>query len=176
MLMLRSVLEAVVRSGLGPSCYLVSPDEEALAVARKAGGTPVMERKNRGVNAAVYLGIKQASASQYMVLPADLPLLRAANIREVVRLKSRGVDVVISPSRHLNGTNVLLFSKSKMIPLRYDRNSFWSHLGEAARMGYVTAVYSGEGSVFDVDTRDDLHDLARFRRKTAAVMLARGAI
>jgi len=173
LLMLESVLAAVAGAGLARTCHVVTSDEPALELARRAGGAPVAEKENSGVNAAVSLGMRRVGARRYLILPADLPLLTASDIERAVALTSLSADVVISPSRHLDGTNLLLFSGDRRVPLSYDRNSFWDHISSAARMGCSLAVYTGKGALFDVDTPDDLEVLAGLQISNRTVSFAR---
>ncbi len=172
-LMLEAVLAAVGGAGLAPACHVVSSDDEALRLARTAGGTPFPESENRGVNAAVSLGMKHARASRYLVLPADLPLLTASDLTRAMALSKQGADIVLSPSRLMDGTNLLLFSRRNEVPLSYDSNSFWTHLGAAASLGYSAAVYTGCGAVLDIDTVEDLALLAGARHGGEAAAFAR---
>jgi len=162
-LMLASVLSAVGRAGLSSGCLVVTSDRGAMAAAEKAGAGVVTEERDQGVNAAVSLGMARSRASMILVVPADLPLLTARDLKEALRLKSSGADVVVSPSRHMDGTNLLLMPSAAPIPLSYDRNSFWNHLGSAASSGFTAAVYTGPGTVLDIDTAEDLELLARSR-------------
>jgi 2-phospho-L-lactate guanylyltransferase len=175
-LMLKGVLAAVAGAGLTSSCCLVSSDSAALGLAREAGAKAIKEAQNRGVNSAVSLGMRVSGASQYLVLPADLPLLGAMDICRAMKLKSKPADVVISPSGHLDGTNLLFLSGDRRITLSYDDESFWKHLGDAARRGYTVAVYTGRGVVFDVDTLDDLSAMAKLPINSQAVVFARKAL
>lgn len=161
LLMLESVLAAVADAGLATACYLVSSDKDALGLAKRAGGTPVAETGDRGVNAAVSLGLRHVRAERYLVMPADLPMLTGSSLRDAMALSSQGAGIVISPSRQMDGTNLLLFPARNRVPLSYDRNSFWNHLEASARLGYSVGVYTGAGAVFDIDTAEDLALLAR---------------
>jgi 2-phospho-L-lactate guanylyltransferase len=171
--MLKTVLAAIAGAGLSSSCCLVSSDATALRLAQEAGATPVKEEANRGVNSAVSLGMRVSRARQYLVLPADLPLLTKEDIERAVSLGSGTADVVISPSAHLDGTNLLLFSREERIRLSYDHESFWGHLGDAAKRGYTVAVYTGKGVVFDVDTLGDLGAMAKLPLNSQAVVYAK---
>jgi 2-phospho-L-lactate guanylyltransferase (CobY/MobA/RfbA family) len=102
-----------------------------------------------------------------MVAPSDLPLLRKSEIKTAVSYRSQGVDVVISPSRAFDGTNLLLFSKSRPIDLSYDKDSFWNHVQSSAAKGLRLAVYTGPGFIFDIDSPADLADLADLARTRA---------
>jgi 2-phospho-L-lactate guanylyltransferase len=176
LLMLREVLGVLAETGLAGSCEVVSPDRGALGLALKMGAEPVGERSNRGVNAAVLTGMKKAKNDGIMAIPADLPLLKASEIRAAVALKSRGVDVVLSPSSSFDGTNLLLFSRDRPLALSYDRNSFWNHLADAAKKGLSVAIHTGRGVMFDIDTVDDLKRLGQMRIRSPPVAFAKRAL
>jgi 2-phospho-L-lactate guanylyltransferase len=174
--MLGEVLGAVAGTGLGESCYVVTSDLEALEVARSWGMIPVREGVDGGVNAAVRKGMRSTSEPELMVIPADLPLLSCSELEQAAALKSEGADVVISPSQALDGTNLLLFSRTAAVRLSYDVNSFWSHLEDAAKKDYSLAVYTGKGVIFDVDSASDLRRLAGANANTHSVAFAREAL
>ncbi|MDA4120784.1 MAG: 2-phospho-L-lactate guanylyltransferase [Thaumarchaeota archaeon] len=175
--MLLDVLDSFKSVGMLRACYLVTPDSDAVALAKEAGASGLVEPYDRGVNAAVALGMADLpQAEEVMVVPSDLPLLRKSEIKTALSYKSQGMDVVISPSRGFDGTNLLLFSKSRPIDLSYDKDSFWNHVQDSAARGHHLAVYTGAGFIFDIDSPTDLADLASSRAKKRSVSLARKAL
>ncbi len=174
--MLADVLEVFQRAGLLPRCYVVSSDLQVLAVVRRLGARTIAEPRDEGVNAAVRVGMRTLGRDRdFMIAPSDLPLLVPDEVKTALALK-RGFDCVISPSRSFDGTNLLVFSGKAAPALSYDSDSFWSHVGGAARKGLSLAVCCGEGVLFDVDTPEDLHTLARTRRRTSSAEFAREAL
>lgn len=176
LLMLGEVLDAVAGTGLVAACYVVSPDQNALELARSRGANAVKEAANRGVDTAVTRGMRAAGAEEILVIPADLPLLSSHDLERAMALKSEAADVVISPSQAFDGTNLLFFSNAKPIRLSYDRDSFWNHLENAALMKRSLAVYTGMGVLFDVDTARDLWKLAGAEIKGSSVAFAKEAL
>ena len=176
LLMLGEVLDAVVGAGLGKSCYVVSSHQRALGLARSRRMTTLQEAANGGVNAAVLRGMSKAVESEFLVIPADLPLLSSSDLDRVIALKSEAADIVISPSRAFDGTNLLFFSREKRVRLSYDRNSFWNHVEDVAKEGYSLAVYAGWDVLFDVDTAQDMRELAKARTDSRSVVFAKEAL
>ena len=173
--LLRGVIQTVARAGLVGSCMVVSSDEDFLKTAGGLGARPVREGGDFGVNAAVQAGMDAArGAGEFLVLPSDLPLLGVADVRALLRLRGRGLNVVMSPSRSFDGTNALLFPRSPAFPLSFDADSFWNHLAGAARLRLPVGICARGGITFDVDSPADLRRLAASRARTESAAIARG--
>ncbi len=174
-IMLSEVLAVVREARLISRCYVVSSDATALSVAKLSGASPVLERSDKGVNAAIARTMNLLKdEDRFLVIPSDLPLLKPKELRHALSLGSQ-FRCVLSPSRSFDGTNLFLFSRKDDIALSYDSNSFWNHVDEAAKKGASLAVYSGKGVVFDVDRADDLWELARARINTPSTRFAKKA-
>ncbi|MDE1858537.1 MAG: 2-phospho-L-lactate guanylyltransferase [Thaumarchaeota archaeon] len=174
--LLKGVIQTVARAGLVGSCMVVSSDDGALKTAAGLGARPVRESGDAGVNAAVRVGMDAArDIDEFLVLPSDLPLLSVADIRAVLRLRRRGLEVVVSPSRSFDGTNALLFPRTPAFPLSFDADSFWNHLAGAARLRLPVGVCARGGITFDVDSPADLRSLAETGARTESAAIARGA-
>jgi 2-phospho-L-lactate guanylyltransferase len=171
--MLADVLRTLDAAGILESGYVVSSDQAALRLARKLGATPVEEQGNRGVNAAVKAGIQSAVQTEILVVPGDLPLLGPSDLEEVMSLRSSGADVVLSPSMPFDGTNLLYFSRRRMLPLSFDNDSFWNHLVRAGSLGYSVAIYTGPGTRCDVDTFKDITALSSTQITKPSITFAR---
>jgi 2-phospho-L-lactate guanylyltransferase len=175
-LMLFDVLGAFSRAGLLSRCYVVSSDESVLALVRRSGARSIAETRDEGVNAAVRAGIRALGSDRgFMVVPADLPLLKPGEIMDVLKLKT-GFGCVISPSGSFDGTNLLLFSGKAAPALSYDSDSFWNHVRGVARRGLSLAVYCGKGVQSDLDTPEDLLAFSRVRKRIPSVDFAREVI
>jgi 2-phospho-L-lactate guanylyltransferase len=175
-LMLVDVLATFRKAGLLTRCYVVTSDRKVLALTRRLGAQTIVESRDKGVNAAVGLGMRTLGKDHdFMVVPLDLPLLAPAEIKNMLTLK-RSFDCVICPSCSFDGTNLFIFSGRVAPALSYDSNSFWNHVGGAARKGLSLAVCSGKGVMSDVDTPDDLRALSRTRRRTLSAEFAREAL
>jgi 2-phospho-L-lactate guanylyltransferase len=175
-LMLVDVLGAFRKAGLLQRCYVITSDSKVLALARGQGARTIVESRDKGVNAAVEIGVKTLGIDRdFMVVPSDLPLITPGEIKCALVMK-RNFDCVISPSRSFDGTNLLIFSGKVAPALSYDSDSFWNHVGGAARKGLSLAVYCGEGVLSDVDTPEDLRLLSRTGRRTLSAEFAREAL
>lgn len=172
-LLLTDVLGALKEAGLLSVTHVISSDRAILRLAERLGAKGIPELQDSGVNSAVARGISEANRENVLVLPSDLPLLRRYEIQRVIELKSAGVDLVMAPSSAFDGTNALLFSPRNRFPLSYDNNSFWNHLAASARKSLSTAVCCQRGLMFDVDSPEDFHSLARSRSDRPSAVFAR---
>lgn len=170
----RGVMGTLRRAGLVGSCLVVSSDRGVLSEAASLGARPVPEGSDSGVNAAVRAGMKSApEADEFLVLPSDLPLLKAADVAELLELRGRGPRVVLSPSSSFDGTNALVFPREPTFPLSFDRDSFWNHLAGASGLGLTVGVCARPGIMFDVDSPADLRRLAGTKSRSESAELAR---
>ena len=175
-LLLGGVLKAVEQAGLLKVTYVVSSNKSILGFAMEHGAGAIPEPRDAGVDSAVTRGIRRAGfPDSVLVLPSDLPLIRGAEIRNLLALKSSGFDMVLVPSSAFDGTNALLFRPSSRLRLSYDDNSFWNHLKAGARKGLSIGVSSERGLMFDIDSPEDLRVLARSRAKGGPAVFARKA-
>jgi len=171
--MLLDVLDACRSAGLIGHSYVVSSDHTVLGAAVKTGANAIAEPSERGVNFAVdWATRKLKEHDEFMVLPSDLPWLRPSELRAALSWKSQ-FDLLLSPSRHFDGTNLLIFSRQSAIPLSYDSDSFWNHVAGAARKNLSLAVYCGMGVMSDVDSAEDFIGLSRARINTRSASFAR---
>ena len=155
--MLADVLNAIrgARSIVGT--IVVSPDEEVLKFARANGAFGVVEpgiELNKALKLAVDYAVVEG-ASSVLILPSDLPLLRGADIENIIAMASPPQDVVIAPSKD-NGTNALLLLPPSVINLRFGGESLPSHLAEARRVGIRPRIYRSVNVAIDVDDVEDL--------------------
>jgi 2-phospho-L-lactate/phosphoenolpyruvate guanylyltransferase len=175
-LLLGEVLKTLRRAGLLGVSYVVSSDRRILELSKKLGSGTITEPQDAGVDSAVTRGIEEARfPDSVLVLPSDLPFIKASEIRHLLELGSLGLDVVLVPSSAFDGTNALLFKTTSGFALSYDDNSFWNHLKGAARKGLSVGVCSEPGLMFDVDSPADLGFLAHSKSDRVPSVFARRA-
>jgi 2-phospho-L-lactate/phosphoenolpyruvate guanylyltransferase len=164
--MMGRVVRAIAEAGVEDVC-VVSPDRIVLEEAKRRGATPLVQ-ETRGLNPALEEGRRRAlgiGASTLLVLPADLPLLDAGDVRAVLQEKSQGPSAVISPDGMRSGTNALLIQPPEVLPFAFGADSFEAHLGAARRRGLDVKICERPHLAFDLDTAEDL---ARLREAGAA--------
>ena len=163
--MLVDVIEACVASACFDLVAVVSGDSEVFWQARESGAKPIAEPATlSGLNDSVTFGVRycarRAGASQIVILPADLPLVRAEDVRTVVdALDGGGPRAVIVRARD-NGTNALALRPPESIPFRYGIDSADAHIAAAREAGLEVVVLENERLAFDIDAPADLDAMA----------------
>ena len=87
--------------------------------------------------------MKAAGMDAALVLPGDIPLLRAGDVESVLQAAPAGSAVpfaVMVPSHDRMGTNALLLAPPDVLRLRFGHDSFRYHLNEAAARGAAVKV------------------------------------
>lgn len=157
--MMRRVIRALLDAGVGEVC-VVSPDGIVLGEAEGVGAT-ALRQASRGLNEALDEGRELALEKGFrslLVVPADLPLVEAADLRGLLE-SSEGFPVVISPDGARTGTNALLLSPPSAISFGFGEGSFGIHTRRAREAGLSCRVYENDHLSFDLDTAEDLAEL-----------------
>ena len=164
--LLKNVLRAVEESDLDRVIVVAANREKAAKDLVGFSKLVVIQESthNGGVNHAMQDGINSlgssAESSSFLFIPSDLPLLNGGALNKALELLSKH-DLIIIGSDKKDGTNLLGMSRSGIIPMHYDDDSFTKHLVEAESRGvdYVAPVW--QEFSFDVDDREDLETLVR---------------
>jgi 2-phospho-L-lactate/phosphoenolpyruvate guanylyltransferase len=155
--MMGRVVSALRAAGIENVC-VVSPDHIVLEEARKRGAAS-LRQESRGLNPALDEGrlwAMERGASALLVLPADLPLLDAGDVQEVLGGIGEEPSVVISPDGTHAGTNALLLRPPDTLPFAFGPDSYEAHLRAARERGLDVRVRERPHLAFDLDTADDL--------------------
>ena len=158
--MMGRVVRAIADAGVEDVC-VVSPDRIVLEEAKRRGASPLVQ-ESRGLNPALEEGRRRAlglGASTLLVLPADLPLLDAGDVRAVLQEAGEGPSAVISPDGGRSGTNALLIQPPDVLPFAFGPDSFEAHLGAAHRRSLDVRICERPHLAFDLDTAGDLAHL-----------------
>jgi 2-phospho-L-lactate guanylyltransferase len=125
-----------------------------LEVLREPTDTGHSEAATLGIFRAKALGARCAA-----LLPGDCPLLDPAELGAALgRMRERRVAVV--PDRHGTGTNALLLSPPDLIGPAFGPGSCARHAERGRAAGHAVAVEALDSIGPDVDTPDDLAQIA----------------
>ena len=163
--MLTDVINACIESSCFEMVAVISGDSDVHWHARELGAKPLAEPKTlTGLNASLtfgqrYLGRRMA-ASELVILPADIPLVRSGDVRAVVDgIGDSGARVAIVRARD-NGTNALAIRPVEAIPMRFGRNSADAHVEEARAASIDVVELDIDGLRFDVDAAEDVEAMS----------------
>jgi 2-phospho-L-lactate/phosphoenolpyruvate guanylyltransferase len=160
-------------------------DEIAVVTSDRAAAAAVRGRRVRvlpdpaqaGQSEAALIGIRCALADGFdrvLLVPGDTPLVQPDDLAWLID-DSHGVMIV--PDRHGTGTNALALAPPDAIEPSFGEGSFARHMAAAKRSDVPHRVAEIGALALDVDTLDDLAELAaelEARRGHAA--LTRGAL
>lgn len=155
--LVRCMLEQVLGAlGTAPSIgrvVVVSPERDTVPPE-----IPLFGDAGHGLNEALQEGeraLAERGASELVILPADLPLVSAADIEAVVR-SGRRSGFAIATDVSGTGTNALYLRPATGFRFRFGPGSRQRHVAEALRLGLRPALVRTRGLQFDVDSIDDL--------------------
>jgi 2-phospho-L-lactate guanylyltransferase len=138
---------------------VVSRDRAVRAVVEDQGAVFVCEALHDGMNRALVRGVREAirrGAEAVMILPADLPLLKSADIGWALQCTGHPPFVLIAPDHLGEGTNMLFLAPPGLIRPTFGVGSFRRHLAAARQAGTKVVVLRRKSFARDVDCPEDL--------------------
>lgn len=159
--MLQDVLAALDASRHRAYVALVSGDARAHALALQYGFGVIDDPDDPGETGVIEMATRAAierGAAFTLVLPADIPLITAAEVDEIFAA-APAEGTVLAPSASGRGTNAVLQRPPGLFPLRFGNDSFLPHLAAARATGKPAEVLKLAGIGVDIDEPADLADL-----------------
>jgi 2-phospho-L-lactate/phosphoenolpyruvate guanylyltransferase len=163
--MFRDVLGQVrIARGL-VAMFVVTSDEKVAAIAAAAGAEIIREAEEKGETTAVdfaRLELKSAGYEAVLIIPGDMPLVRAADIEQVLAQVPEGATApfaLLVPSHDRLGTNALLLAPPDVIKLRFGYDSFNFHMTQVVAQGLPSRYIENERIALDIDEPMDLDRL-----------------
>lgn len=138
---------------------VISRDPMVLALARQYNARTLLERSGSNLNRALEIGTALLRSTTYrgvLIIPADLPMLTAEDLAEMVALSNRQPLVAIAPDRHNQGTNALLVCPPGLIRYAFGIGSFKRHCELAEEAGATVKIIRRPGLALDLDLPEDL--------------------
>lgn len=176
-LMLQDVLHAVAEHG-GDDVALVTSDRFAMDLADKHGFEIIRDEVSRSETDAIKVAtrlIERRGIESTLVIPGDIPLIEAADIRMIFD-QAPAKGSVLVPSGDERGTNAALRRPAGLFPLRFGDDSFMPHMVAAKATGDPCVVLEIPRIALDIDTSEDLLQLAQAAGEKRSQLLARELI
>ena len=160
--MFRDVLREVKAARGLAGTFVVTGDDKVAAIASLAGAEVIREHAESGETSAVdfaRLEMKNAGCEAVLVLPGDMPLVRAADIEQVLAQvpgDAAAPFALLVPSHDRKGTNALLLAPPDIIKLRFGYDSFTFHMSQVTAQGLPIRFIENEHIALDIDEPKDL--------------------
>jgi 2-phospho-L-lactate guanylyltransferase len=158
--MLSDVLASLRRVPGLEAVAVVTADRAAESAMLGEGVHVLRDTERAGQSPAALIGIRHAldrGFDRALLVPGDTPLI---DPDEVAALLERAPAVAIVPDRHLTGTNALLLSPPDALEPSFGPDSLARHAAAAKAAGVEYSVERLPTLELDVDTPDDLAELA----------------
>lgn len=167
--MLRNTLKVLGEVSEIDSVLVISRDPSALSLARANHARTVQEDGSPELNAAIRRAtavVQAYSAQGVLILPADLPLITAADIRTFLAHAIQPPEIVIAPDRREDGTNAMYIRPPGLIEYSYGPGSFARHIHQAEIFGIRHSICRLPSLGLDLDIPEDL-DILNSLEETA---------
>jgi len=141
--MCQDVLETLALWPRRPEVAVVTSDEFARGLAEQHDFHVIADDVNPGETGAIEMATevcRRRGVAWTLVIPADIPLLEAAELQQIIDAAPREGAVLV-PDAAGRGTNAALRAPADLFPLRFGNDSFLPHLA-AARATAISGVTS----------------------------------
>jgi 2-phospho-L-lactate guanylyltransferase len=172
--MLKDVLEAVSEA-LADDVALVTSDQFAIELANLFQFEVIRDYSNISETAAIEMATQVCESrgiQTTLVLPGDIPLIEATEVKAIYE-SAPELGCVLVPSRDKRGSNAVLRRPASLFPLCFGNDSFIPHLTSAIATNSPCVVLSLPGIALDIDTPEDLQQLALAAGEKRSQVLAR---
>jgi 2-phospho-L-lactate/phosphoenolpyruvate guanylyltransferase len=139
--------------------FVVSSYQPAIDYAREMKWQVLVEETQVSESASVDWAssiLEDRGFDAVMRLPADIPLVQAADIDGLFSLVIPTPGAVLVPSREGTGTNAIIRRPASLFPSRFGPNSLALHRQEAARVGVRSELVENARIALDIDEPADV--------------------
>ena len=172
--MLLDVLQAIA-AYKREKAAIVTSDPFALEQAEYFGFDVIADHSNLSETDAIEVAsevCKERGVESTLVIPGDIPLIEPEDLAAIYK-HAPGLGCVVVPSADNRGTNAVLRAPAALFPLRFGNDSFWPHLSAAIATGKPSIVLPLSRIALDIDTPEDLRQLANVSGEKPSQQLAR---
>ena len=166
--MFRDVLKQVLKARGLVETYVVTGDNKVAEIAASLGAQLIREKAEKGETDAVDFArgeLKQLGREAVLIIPGDMPLVRSADIEEVLAQVPEGARfpfALLVPSHDSMGTNALILAPPDIIKLRFGYDSFTYHMSQVSAQGLPLRFIENERLALDIDEPKDLERFLSF--------------
>lgn len=168
--MLEDVLQTIAAVPELTGMAVVTIDPAAADIALRLGARVWSDGARDGHTGAVTAAARRLAAegSAMLTIPGDVPLVTAADIRQLLDIHSRKPGFTIVPARDERGSNAIACSPADIVPLRFGADSFFPHLAAARACGIEPTTVHLPRIALDIDEPADLAEFMKVPLTTRA--------
>jgi len=160
---------------------VVTTDRTAESAVRGSSVMVLRDHEDAGQSAAASTGVQYALTAGFervLLVPGDTPLLDPGELSDLLaRADAAALGAVVVPDRHGTGTNALLLRPPDVIDPSFGPDSLERHVSAARDAGVSCSVDPLPSLVLDVDTPEDLAELAgHLGQSRGHASMTRGAL
>ena len=174
--MFEDVARALLALASPAQVVLVTNSGPAADTARRMSWRVLWETEqiteSASVDAASAL-LAQEGVEAVLRVPADLPLLRPEDIREIMKPPPEPNSATLVPSWDRLGTNAVLRAPPLLFPSRFGHNSLVLHIQEALRAHAFLRIAENSRIALDVDDASDIQRFLEVKSDTNTARLLR---
>jgi 2-phospho-L-lactate guanylyltransferase len=155
--MLKDMLEALDAAEEIDTIVLLTEDAELIDYGLHHGYQIIQEQSGAGLNASIDSAtarLTDAGVNELVILPVDLPTVRASEIDELCR-GHRGA-LTVCPAVHDGGTNALVATPPNAVAAQFGPDSARRFLMTARKNGLSATRTDVQAFERDIDRPDDL--------------------
>ena len=163
-LMLQDVLEALLGADGISAVSVVTPELAVSRFAAEIGADTIGDDGTKdlsGAAAAAAHFLSAAGAAAMLLIPADVPMVRSADIDTAIAGHREAPSLTLVEAAEDGGTNLLIASPPEVIPFRFGKNSFRLHLEEGNSAGIAVNTPKIPNLSLDIDRPEDLRILCK---------------
>jgi len=157
--MFRDTLSATALAEGLDGIAVVTKDPKAAEIARLAGAC-VIDDQTQDLNDALTAGRmtlqNRLGAVDLIIIPADLPAVRASDIDGFIAARRTPTQIVLSPDHEGDGTNMLLTGAMTDFPYAFGPASYQRHISQAKDLGYEATTLKSVRVGADLDNPSDI--------------------
>ena len=145
--------------GTGCRVAALTAAEDIARSASRRGWRLLWEHTQISESASVDAASRQLASEgvrSVLRIPADVPLVKAEDIIELIELPCARPCAVLAPSWDFRGTNAILRSPPDLFASRFGPDSLRLHIDEALRKGAHCAVLQNTRISLDLDEPADI--------------------
>lgn len=161
--MVRDVLAALERAEEIDRLVVVSIEPKLPEIAGGRADAVIPDQR-KGHSAAALEGVAwalQQNCSRVVMLPGDCPLLDPAELDALIaRVRADEIEFAVVPDRMGTGTNALVITPPDAVAPSFGPDSRKRHIALGLAAGLRTAEHTVPTLALDLDTADDLVELA----------------